>query len=137
MAGAFAYGDRALTLQHKPVLPAPPAALHAPRPPIAAPRPPGPRPPVTATLPQGSPTTGPPTAPPPRTVSATPPAPTTATPAPLLGAAQSSPFTVNPLFTAQRVSFTLSKPAHVWVRIAPPGQVIHVRTIDLGTQPAG
>jgi lipoprotein-anchoring transpeptidase ErfK/SrfK len=46
-------------------------------------------------------------------------------------------FTVNPLFTVQRVSFTLSKPAHVWVRITPLGQVIPVRTMDLGTRPAG
>jgi len=65
--------------------------------------------------------------------------PKTATPSvPLhLGDAQFSLFTINPRFTRQDVSFTLSAPAHVRVRIAAPGDVRHVRTMDLGQQPAG
>ena len=46
-------------------------------------------------------------------------------------------FTINPQFTREQVSFTLSVPAHVRVRIAPTGQLTNVRTIDLGLQPAG
>jgi len=54
-----------------------------------------------------------------------------------LGDAQFSLFTINPQFTRQQVSVTLSAPARVWVRIAPTGAVTHVRTMDLGVQPAG
>ncbi len=54
-----------------------------------------------------------------------------------LGDAQFSLFTINPRFTRQDVSFILSAPAHVRVRIAAPGDVRHVRTMDLGRQPAG
>ncbi len=54
-----------------------------------------------------------------------------------LGDAQFSLFTINPQFTRQQVSVTLSAPARVWVRIAPIGAVTHVRTMDLGVQPAG
>ncbi len=75
-----------------------------------------------------------------RTARPTPAQPTkTATPSvPLqLGDAQFSLFTINPRFTRQDVSFTLSTPAHVRVRIAAPGDVRHVRTMDLGQQPAG
>src|ERR687886_509205 len=61
-----------------------------------------------------------------------------ATPTPAqLSAARFSLYTVNPLFTPQRVSFTLFRPAHVRVRIAPEGQVTPVRTMKLGAQPAG
>ena len=69
----------------------------------------------------------------------TPPATTTATPTVSLrlGAPQFSLFTINPQFTRQHISFTLSTPAHVWVRIAPEGEVTHVRTMDLGMRPAG
>jgi lipoprotein-anchoring transpeptidase ErfK/SrfK len=54
-----------------------------------------------------------------------------------LGAAQFSLFTINPQFTKQTVSFTLSTAAQVGIRIAPTGQTDYVRTVDLGTQPAG
>jgi len=54
-----------------------------------------------------------------------------------LGPLQFSLFTVNPQFTLQQVSFTLSTAARVRVRIAPAGQVTHVRTMDMGVQPAG
>jgi hypothetical protein len=77
-----------------------------------------------------------PTTPPtlPVTVTAT----ASATPTPAqLSAARFSLFTVNPLFTPQRVSFTLFTPAHVRVRIAPQGQVRPVRTMNLGARPAG
>jgi L,D-transpeptidase catalytic domain/FlgD Ig-like domain len=61
-----------------------------------------------------------------------------ATPTPAqLSAARFSLFTVNPLFTPQRVSFTLFRPAHVRVRIAPEGQATPVRTMNLGARPAG
>jgi hypothetical protein len=62
----------------------------------------------------------------------------TATPlGPLLGPASFSLFTVNPLFTRQAVSFDLSAPARVQLRIAPTGLTTHVRTVDMGRQPAG
>jgi hypothetical protein len=77
-----------------------------------------------------------PTPPPTLPVTAT--ATVSATPTPAqLSAARFSLFTVNPLFTPQRVSFTLFAPAHVRVRIAPEGQVRHVRTMNLGARPAG
>jgi hypothetical protein len=75
-----------------------------------------------------------------RTARPTPVPPTkTATPiVPLqLGDARFSLFTINPRFTRQNVSFTLSTAAHVSVRIAAPGDIHHVRTMDLGQQPAG
>lgn len=56
---------------------------------------------------------------------------------PVLGPAGFSLFTVNPNFTKQTVSFALTAPARVQLRIAPVGQAVHVRTIDLGQQPAG
>jgi hypothetical protein len=77
-----------------------------------------------------------PTTPPTPPMTATVTASATPTPAPL-GAARFSLFAVNPLFTAQRVSFTLLTRAHVRVRIAPQGQVTPVRTMNLGAQPAG
>ena len=77
-----------------------------------------------------------PTTPPTPPMTATATASATPTPAPL-GAARFSLFAVNPLFTAQRVSFTLLTRAHVRVRIAPQGQVTPVRTMNLGAQPAG
>jgi len=54
-----------------------------------------------------------------------------------VGAAQFSLFTINPQFTRQDVSFSLSAPARVRVRIAHPSDTHHVRTMDLGVQPAG
>ncbi len=54
-----------------------------------------------------------------------------------VGAAQFSLFTINPQFTRQDVSFSLSAPARVRVRIAHPGDIHHVRTMDLGVRPAG
>lgn len=68
----------------------------------------------------------------------TPSATPTPTPPPLrLGRPQFSLFTINPKFTKQEVSFTLSVPAQVQVEIAPQGQVTPVRTIDMGWQKAG
>ncbi len=68
----------------------------------------------------------------------TPPATTPMSTVPLqLGAAQFSLFTINPQFTREHISFTLSTPARAQVRIAPTGQVTHVRTLDLGMRPAG
>ncbi len=54
-----------------------------------------------------------------------------------LGDVQFSLYTINPHFTRQDVSVSLSAPARVRVRIAQPGDVSHVRTIDLGVRPAG
>jgi lipoprotein-anchoring transpeptidase ErfK/SrfK len=54
-----------------------------------------------------------------------------------LGNAQFSLYTINPQFTRQDVSVSLSAPARVRVRIAQPGDVSHVRTMDLGVRPAG
>lgn len=54
-----------------------------------------------------------------------------------LGDAQFSLYSVNPRFTRQDVSVGLSAPARVRVRIAQPGDVSHVRTMDLGVRPAG
>jgi len=54
-----------------------------------------------------------------------------------LGDAQFSLFTVNPRFFRQDVSFSLSTPARVRVRIAQPGDTRHVRTMDLGVRPSG
>lgn len=54
-----------------------------------------------------------------------------------LGDARFSLFTFNPWFTKQQVSFTLSAPARISIRIAQPGNTTHVRTMDLGTRPAG
>ncbi len=54
-----------------------------------------------------------------------------------LGIAQFSLYTINPQFTRQDVSVSLSAPARVRVRIAQPGDVSHVRTMDLGVRPAG
>jgi lipoprotein-anchoring transpeptidase ErfK/SrfK len=72
------------------------------------------------------------------TASATATATASATPTPAqFGAVRFSLFTINPLFTRQRVSFTLFTPAHVRVRIAPLGQVTPVRTMNLGARPAG
>lgn len=62
----------------------------------------------------------------------------TPTPPPLrLGRPQFSLFTINPKFTKQQVSFTLSAPAMVRVQIAPQGQTTPVRTMDMDRQPAG
>jgi len=55
----------------------------------------------------------------------------------VLGNAQFSLYTINPQFTRQDVSVSLSAPARVRVRIAQPGDVSHVRTMDLGVRPAG
>ena len=84
------------------------------------------------------------TATPPRTPAArpTPGHPMTPTLAPssgpvVLGNAQFSLYTINPQFTRQDVSVSLSAPARVRVRIAQPGDVSHVRTMDLGVRPAG
>src|SRR5256714_1510644 len=75
---------------------------------------------------------------PPPTLPVTVTATASATPTPAqLSAARFSLFTVNPLFTPQRASFTLFTPAHVRVRIAPQGQVRPVRTMNLGARPAG
>jgi len=54
-----------------------------------------------------------------------------------MGEARFSLFTVNPRFFRQQVSFDLSAPARVRVRIAQPGDIRHVRTMDLGVRPAG
>ncbi len=78
-------------------------------------------------------------------------APLAATPAPLappeapptpnipleLGDARFSLFTVNPRYMAQRVEFTLSRSAHLRVRISPQGYSHAARVMDLGTRPAG
>lgn len=50
---------------------------------------------------------------------------------------QFSLFTINPKFTKQQVSFTLSDPAVVQVEIVPQGKTTPVRTINLGRQSAG
>jgi hypothetical protein len=54
-----------------------------------------------------------------------------------LGDAQFSLYSINPRFTRQDVSVGLSAPARVRVRIAQPGDVSHVRTMDLGVRPTG
>ncbi|MHB8620984.1 MAG: L,D-transpeptidase family protein [Chloroflexota bacterium] len=62
----------------------------------------------------------------------------TPTPVPLtMSRPRFSLFTVNPQFTAQQVSFTLSRGATVRIAILPAGKSHPVRTLDLGTQPAG
>ncbi|HUZ77881.1 MAG TPA: L,D-transpeptidase family protein [Chloroflexota bacterium] len=72
------------------------------------------------------------------TATAIPPTPTpTAIPAPQLSPARFSLFTVNPEFTTQDVSFTVSQPARVTIEIVPAGSNQPVRTLDLGNQPAG
>ena len=86
------------------------------------------RQPTTTAVPTARPT-------PPATVTVT--APATPTVSLRLGAPQFSLFTIDPQFTRQHISFTLSTLAHVWVRIAPEGKVTHVRTMDLGMRPAG
>ncbi len=54
-----------------------------------------------------------------------------------VGEARFSLFTVNPRFFRQQVSFDLSAPARVRVRIAQPGDTRHMRTMDLGVRPTG
>lgn len=54
-----------------------------------------------------------------------------------LGHPQFSLFTINPQFSKQQVSFTLSEPAVVRVQIAPQGKDTPVRTMELGRQSAG
>ncbi len=54
-----------------------------------------------------------------------------------VGDAQFSLYTINPRFTRQDVSFSLSAAARVRVRIAQPGETAHVRTVDLGVRPLG
>ena len=65
------------------------------------------------------------------------PATPTPVPAPQLGPARFSLFTVNPQFTKQGVSFAISQPAIVQIRIVPAGRAEPVRTLNLGRQPAG
>ncbi|MGH2470412.1 MAG: hypothetical protein ACRDGF_10075, partial [Chloroflexota bacterium] len=56
------------------------------------------------------------------TATAIPPTPTpTPLPAPQLSPARFSLFTVNPEFTTQDVSFTVSQPASVTIEIVPTG----------------
>src|SRR5918912_1551275 len=139
MAGALAYAYRAARVQHKP-------AQHGRRTSMQARGTHAIDTPVTATLARGTPTSGVPGRPtllasemmPAAPFSVTATATVSATPTPAqLSAARFSLFTVNPLFTPQRVSFTLFTPAHVRVRIAPEGQVRPVRTRNLGARPAG
>lgn len=54
-----------------------------------------------------------------------------------LGSARFSLFTVNPQYTKQHMSFTLSKKARVVVQIIPQGQTAPVRAFNLGMQPPG
>ena len=139
-----------ITAAHGPTLVPRTTSPARPSPTARSATPPPPRPTPTGALTPTAPAlTHTATPPPPTRTVPPPPTPTvmarpTATPAPpapavplQLGPAQFSLFIVNPQFTRQQVSFTLSAPALVRVRIAQPGDVRHVRTLDLGTRPAG